>query len=162
MKKLPTEIIVDITTYLAFADKLSLACVSKQLYTTISENILYNKLVFNDVLKFDKAVEVQSEKNIGQQVRYLSLNLDHYAQLVPALPTVFSRLRFLEIKSYYESSANAINSQNCQLTTTNWNSVESIVDISHIINISLRLLQLLTFDHLTSLELNCMHDENRN
>lgn len=66
MKKLPTEIIVDITSCLSLADKLNLALVCKQLHKTISDNTLYNKLVFKDKRKLEQAMDLQERRNFGQ------------------------------------------------------------------------------------------------
>lgn len=45
MGDFPTEIVVDITSHLSFADKINLACTCKQLHRTISQSTHYNKLV---------------------------------------------------------------------------------------------------------------------
>jgi hypothetical protein len=97
MNKLPNEVVFDITSHLSLKDKLNLACASKQLYTTISENTLYNKLVIKGRLKFVKALDLHAKKNFGHQVHHLCIGeMYHDEKLISPLPTVFSRVQFLK------------------------------------------------------------------
>lgn len=99
MKKLPTEIVVEIASYLSMSDKINLVCACKQLHKTLSESTLYNKLVVEDKLKFGQAMEQYKKKNFGQQVRDLCIgNIDYDYQLVTAIPTLFPKLRSVELK----------------------------------------------------------------
>lgn len=160
MNKLPSEVVFDITSHLPIADKLNLACASKQFYKPISENTLYNKLVIKDRLKFYEAMELHSKKNYGHQVHHICFEkMYHDERLVTPLPTVFPRVRFLKFNGGYNTDCNEINTENIQCT--DWNSVESIEDDSDDMNVTLRLLELLTFDNLTSLQLTLLDHDSR-
>lgn len=155
MNKLPTETVVDITSHLPFADKLNLACANKQLYKTISENFLYSKLVFTKENNFYQAIDLHNEKNIGQQVRYLWIqDVNHDAELVSYLPTMFPRVRFVKLDSRLVERY----TEDYDVGAIHWKNVETIVDCHYIINETMYLLKLMTFDHLTSLELICVWD----
>lgn len=92
MKKLPTEMIVEIASHLPFADKLSLACACKKLHDTTSENTLYSKLVFKDKLKLDQAMDFDGKSKLGRQVRYLCVaNMDYDTALNGTSNTISSR-----------------------------------------------------------------------
>lgn len=70
MKKLLTEIVTEITSYLPLKDKLSFACCESELYKVISENTLYNKLVFGKESKLNQALELLGRSNLG--IKYVS------------------------------------------------------------------------------------------
>lgn len=152
MNKLPTEIVVNITSQLSFKDKLSLACTCKQQHRTASESTLYNKLVFKDNLAFDQAMQLHNKKSICHLVRHLFIGkLTFNARRVSELSTVFSRVQFMELNGA------DINTQEFEMVKI-WNSVEKIVDSSTDGNSVygsgiIQLLALLTFNHLDSLEL---------
>lgn len=74
MGDFPTEIVVDITSHLSFADKINLACTCKQLHRTISQSTHYNKLVLKkDSSLSDDYACFLKKKGFGQQVRSLGL-----------------------------------------------------------------------------------------
>lgn len=100
MNKLPTETVVDISSYLTSTDKLNLACACKQLHKAISENSLYNKLVFNNDLKFEKALKSFGRENvIGHQVHHLCLGRIYYdPHFMAKLPTVLPRFKLWSFK----------------------------------------------------------------
>lgn len=62
LEDLPTEIISHITSQWSSANKLKLALVCKKLYRKISEDNLYQKLVFRDKQKLDQAIEQHKKK----------------------------------------------------------------------------------------------------
>lgn len=149
------EIVVEITSYLLLLGKLSLACVSKQLHETISDNTLYNKLVFRDETKFNEAMTLYKKRNFGQQVRDLSIgNMGYDSQLVLALPALFPRVRFLNFEGG-QDKIGEIKTHVLKAVASNWKGVERIVDSSNIMNVTFKLLGHLNFDHLRSLELGC-------
>lgn len=155
MNRLPTEIIINPPTNWSLADKLNLASTCKQLYNIISENTLYSKLVFRNRDAFDKARELHNEKNIGQQVRNLVIENMEY---VSALPTLFPRVQFLNLRSGSDGSDSQtaiVDTNNLQVTATNWRHVECIKDHSKFMNVTIPLLPHLTFEQLRSLEINC-------
>lgn len=124
MKKLPTEIVIEITSRLSISDKPNLACVCKGLYKSISENSLYNKLVFKHELKFNQAMKLYDRRNFGQQVRDIYIgNVRYDAQLVTAPPTLFLRVRHLQIKRGRDESDSQIDEtylQNIKGEAKNW------------------------------------------
>lgn len=132
-----TEIIVQITSYLSLLDKLHLACACKELHKAISENTLYNKLVFNNEVKFNQAMDLYEKINLDQQVRDLSIgNMDYDAQLVTSLPTLFPRVRFLNLKHESGGGFHGVNTHVLKIVMVkNWENVQSIVDTSNIINV---------------------------
>lgn len=93
----------------------------------------------------------------GQQVRDLSIcNMDYDAQLLTALPTIFPHVRFLNLQRGRQGVFYEVNTHLLKLMMAkNWENIQNIVDNSKIMNVALHLLQLLTFDHLTSLVLDC-------
>lgn len=64
MERLPTEVVVEITSYLSLVDKLNLACCKSNLWNIIKENSLYSKLVFQDATKFDQAMAYVQRFNL--------------------------------------------------------------------------------------------------
>lgn len=68
---------------------------------------------------------------------------------ISALSAVFPRVRLLRFNNTVPTNMNI---QDFQLTPKTWNSVESIEDSSPIMNVTLRLLRSLAFDHLTSVD----------
>lgn len=78
MNRLPNEMVIDISSQLSFKDKLNLACSSKQLHKTVSENTLYNKLVFGDRIKLNQAVALQQKNGFSKQVHHLSIKNMEY------------------------------------------------------------------------------------
>lgn len=131
MEKLPKEMIFLITSFLSIRDKLNLACNNKKLHTTISENTLYTKFVFKDRLKLDQALNLHQKTNFRKQVRHLCIEEDmvHDLRLLSALPTVFSGVQFLEIKSeyrYYLVEDINIHALDMAENWKNWRNVESL------------------------------------
>lgn len=94
MKKLPLEIIIAITSYLSFKDKLNLACCSKNFYRIISEKTLYSQLVFLQEGRFRQALEFfKGRLTSGLQVHKLCIgNMTYDEQLVTTLPALFARV----------------------------------------------------------------------
>lgn len=100
MKKLPLEIIIAITSYLSFKDKLNLACCSKNFYRIISEKTLYSQLVFLQEGRFRQALEFfKGRLTSGLQVHKLCIgNMTYDEQLVTTLPALFARVWCLQFK----------------------------------------------------------------
>lgn len=163
MNKLPTETIADISSHLSFADKLNLACICNKIYKIISENTLYKKQVFNDELKLNQAMGLHERSKFGHQVRDLCIgNVKFTVQLVSALPMVFPGIRCLELKSGLDNEfgdrKGEVNPHIFKAVVNSWEMVESIVDCFHVMNVTMRLLELLPFDHLRSLEIDCIRE----
>lgn len=142
---------MDVTSHLSFKEKLSLACCSKKLHNIISENTLYSKLVFNNRLNLDQAMEQNNKKNLGQQVRHRVIgSMDYDARLLLSLPTVFPHVQHLQ----FYNAPNAVGGTQIteleaasEVEATNWPYVEKIVDSSHIINTTMHLLGTIIFGH---------------
>lgn len=136
MNRLPTEIVIEITTNLSFKEK-ELARVCKQLHRPISENSLYSKLAFTDTLKFDQAMDLHDKLDFGQQVRDLCVaNMDYNVQLLLPLPGLFPRVRFSQLKSG-QFELDGINTHVLKAVLLKWRYVESIVDSSQLMHLSL-------------------------
>lgn len=112
--------------------------------------------MFTNKAKFDQATEAHHKKNIGQQVHHLCIQeMNHDAELVSVLPTVFPKVRFLKLDSQL---LREYTDDDFQVRATNWKNVETIVDCHYMMNATMYLLKLMTFDNLTSLELTCVPD----
>lgn len=73
-----------------------------------------------------------------------------------ALPTLFPRVRILELKNGDVKCGNQIGEEDTRLLEAaimNWKNVEKIMDSSDFMNVTIRLLGILKFDHLTGLDL---------
>lgn len=147
MNKLPAETIADISSHLTLAAKLNFACAAKKLYKAISENTLYSKLAFKNKPKLEEAIDICGQQSIDHQVCHLCLRgISYDTQLVSRITSAFKCLQFLEIQ---DGDADSIQHFKA---TNNWKSVESIID-SVSGNVTLKLLERLTFDHLRRLGL---------
>lgn len=160
MEKLPSELVMDITSYISLRDKLSFACVCKNLYEIVSDNTLYSKLVFEDDAQLNKAMVLYDRKNFGNQVRHLDIaNMRYDVEYLSALPTLFPRVQYLKLDDggydVYDSQIDEVHTNIFQVMAGNWRNIKSIVDSSSIMNVTVRLLGVVTFSHLKILELNC-------
>lgn len=96
---------------------------------------------------------------MASKCRILCLgNVEYSAQLVTALPVLFPRVRCLELRGACEGSSYQHGGQTDKLVlgavATNWRNMESIVDSSYPMSVTLQMLEVTTFDNLTSSDLN--------
>lgn len=131
MKKLPTEVIVQITSHLSISDKLNLACAWKKLHDIITESVLYNTLVFKNINQFNEAMELCQRKDIGHLVHNLHIEMvDYNSEFVVALPGVFSRVQQLDwspnkLTQQYNPPAISFNTSIFRVFVKNWMHMES-------------------------------------
>jgi hypothetical protein len=77
IRKLPGEIILKISSYLVFQNKLNLAKTCSILYNLISSATLYKQLNLYDGIKNPKEIIKKFERNVfdGSQVKELTLRM---------------------------------------------------------------------------------------
>lgn len=99
MNNLPIEVLVQITSHLRMSDKLNLAITCKQLHKSLTKSTIYNTVLFKNMNQFNQAMELCKKTDFLQLVRHLYVeDMDCNAELVVALPTLFTRLRHLDWK----------------------------------------------------------------
>lgn len=136
MNKLPTEIVVDISSCLSFKETLNLACCNKTLHRIILEPTYIRSWSLNRV-KFDQAMTLKRTSDFTQQIHRLSIeNVVYDSQFIMALPTVFPRVKRLVWKNdktilRRNSTATVhLDTNHFNDVIKNWNNMESITDFS--------------------------------